>query len=178
MRLLLLIHLSKMLLLCFVFLKSFLWLICSKFRMRSSFRQIWIVWSSLLLLGLILLLGFDLKLVIVIYTVDAVLILTSAHHNHPWLVLDWQTLGLSGLWVVLLSIVSRKLVFVLQERILGHIVLLLLWKLLSDRSHHTLVLAGWSVDFINFFLSLIKTCASGLVRLDSVVWALIWNCVL
>ena len=94
-----------------------------------------------MLLDLILLLRFYLSLVAVVHTVDAVFVLATTHHYHPRQVLNGQTLGLSRLRVVLLSVVSGELIFVLQERILTYIVLLLLWKLLSNRSHNTLILA-------------------------------------
>jgi hypothetical protein len=50
-RLLLLAHLSNVLLLCFVLLKSLFRLIGGQFRVRSPFWEVWIVTSCLLLLG-------------------------------------------------------------------------------------------------------------------------------
>jgi len=167
-----------MLLLGFVFLESLFRLVRGEFRVRSPLWKAWVVAGGLLLLfSQVLLLYFNLRLVAIVDTVDAVLVLPSSHHDHARLILNRQTLSLSRLRVVLLAIVSCELVFVLQERVLTYVVLLLLGELLPDWAHYTLVLAGRSVDFINLFFALIQSCAARLIRLYSVVGALVRNAV-
>ena len=71
-------------------------------------------------------------------SVYTVLILATTHHDHPVLVLRRDANDLLRLRrVVFLSVVCRKLIFVLQKRILTYGLLLhLLWELLSYWSHH------------------------------------------
>jgi hypothetical protein len=172
---LLLIHLSYVLLLGFVLLEPFLRLVSRQLRVRSSFGQIWIVICSLLLFGHVLLLGFHLGRIAVVAAVNTVLVLATAHHHHSCLTLDWHSLCLGGRWVVLLAVVSCELVFVLQEWVLTYVVLLLLWELLTDRSHHACILSWRGINFIDLLFALIETSASRLVWFDAIVWVLVWN---
>lgn len=179
MRLLLLVHLSYVLLLSFVLLESFFRLICGQFRMGRPLWEVWIVTGGLLLLSQVLVLSFLLSRVsiVAIATIDAVLVLSSTHHHHPGLTCDWYSLRLCRWWVVLLAVVSRELVFVLQEWVLTYVVLLLVWELLADRSHHALIFSWRSINLINLLFALIETSAPRLVRLDAVVRILVWNSV-
>lgn len=177
MRLLLLVHLSYMLLLSFVLLESFFRLIRGQFRMGSPLREVWIVTRGLLLLSQVLVLRFQLSRVaiVTIATIDAVLVLSSTHHDHSSLALDWYSLRLCRLWVVLLAVVCRELVFVLQEWVLTYVVLLLMRELLANRSHHTWIFAWRSINLINLLLALVETIAPRLVRFNTVVRILVRN---
>lgn len=178
--LLLLTNLSHVLLLSFVLFESFFRLISCQLGVRCPFWQICGLTGCLdLLFTNILLLCFHLGRVLGATPVDIVFVLTTSHHDHAGLVWNWSTWCLAACGrIILLSIVSRELVFILQEWVLTYVVLLgLLRKLLTDRSHHAGIFAGRCVNFINFFFSLVKSCTARLVWLDCVVRILVWNAV-
>ena len=154
--LLLLTNLSHVLLLSFVLFESFFRLISCQLGVRCPFWQICGLTGCLdLLFTNILLLSFHLGRVLGATPVDIVFVLTTSHHDHAGLVWNWSTWGLAACGrIILLSIVSRELVFILQEWVLTYVVLLgLLRKLLTDRSHHAGIFAGRCVNFINFLFS-------------------------